>query len=158
MDWPPALALATRHVLVDVKCCFWDARSNKCEKGENYLTQASTAQNGRLTFSAFQTSKWKIETYWLKHFFPFIFSFHSKSEPTNICPWSTLGNNLIFLWHSFPSSIFTKNNLELGSSFNYLCWAEINDKLLLMLLFDNLLIHISFCRFLIFLIVFPNST
>uniref|UniRef100_A0A8C4QIM2 Uncharacterized protein n=1 Tax=Eptatretus burgeri TaxID=7764 RepID=A0A8C4QIM2_EPTBU len=33
----------------------------------------------------------------LKHFFPFIFSFHSKSEPTNICPCSTLGNNLIFL-------------------------------------------------------------
>ena len=73
------------------------------------------AQNRRLIFSPSHTSKCKIETYWLKHFFPFIFSFHSKSEPMNICPCSTFGNNLIFLLHSSPSSIFTKITLELGS-------------------------------------------
>ena len=76
------------------------------EKGENFLTQAPKAQNRRLVFSPpipfppiqanVKLRLWKIETYWLKHFFSFIFSFHSKSEPTNICPCSTLGNNLIF--------------------------------------------------------------
>ena len=77
------------------------------EKGENFLTQAPKSQNRRLIFSlpiSFPPKKanvklrlWKIETHWLKHFFPFIFSFHSKSEPTIICPCSPLGNNLIFL-------------------------------------------------------------
>ena len=61
------------------------------------LTQGPKPQNRRLISSPSHTSKCKIETYWLKHFFPFIFSFHSKSEPMNICPCSPLGNKLIFL-------------------------------------------------------------